>query len=134
MHDFLLDEDVLLVGHVVTDFPGGIQAAFTSLMDSLPNPLQRSYYGVSWMDEACNIVYVAAAEAFSPEEAAGYGPLTVPAGTYLARPVSGWRTQTDCIKDYFGEMMQDPAYDGRFPCVEWYQNDEELVLLVRKKQ
>ena len=133
MYDFLLDDDILLLGRTVPDFPTGIEAAFNALMDALPNPLQRSYYGVSTMDATGNVLYFAAAEAFGTNEAEGYDTRVIPAGTYLARNISGWRTQTDCIKDYFGEMMQEPAYDRQSPAIEWYQNDEELVLLLRKK-
>ena len=47
------------------------------------------------------------------------------------KPLYGWRTKTDCIKDIFHEIMQDERAGHTKPAVEWYKNDDEMMCMVK---
>ncbi|GAC1427063.1 MAG: hypothetical protein NVSMB7_03820 [Chitinophagaceae bacterium] len=120
-------------GKPVKTFPQGIGDAFGALMKMIPDGNKRAYYGLSKMDTDGRVLYWATAEEKFPGEAEKYGceKLTLPKGDYLAVTVHDWRGNTDCIKDVFHEMMQDKRADITKPCVEWYNNDNEMLCMLQ---
>jgi len=122
-------------GHLVETFPNGIGEAFDALMKRLPEAENRSYYGLSKMDDKGGILYwVAAEEKFAGEgEQYGYERFTLQKGDYLSELVSDWKSKLSCIKDVFHELMQDPAADTTKLCIEWYYAEDEMLCMIQKK-
>jgi len=134
MDTYTLRHNLEVFGFRVTTFPGGVEQAFTKIMQSLGDSPPRSYYGLSNMDEKGNILYYAAAEEKFAREAelSGFERYTIPKGQYLAVTLHDWLTKTDCIKDIFHEMMQDSRADLTKQCIEWYKDDHEMVCMLQK--
>jgi hypothetical protein len=82
--------DVSLIGIAVKTSPQGIKEAFDSLMKTVGT--ERSYYGVSWMDEGNNVIYYAmATESFAGEaKLHGYESLVIQKGDYKTEAVHNW--------------------------------------------
>lgn len=132
MDTYTLMKPVTLIGFHVNNFPQGVQAAFSKLMEQFDKQGQHSYYGLSHMDEKGKIYYYAATEQSQTgeEKEYGYEKYTIPKGEYLSETLVDWLSKTDCIKDIFHEMMQDPRADLTKQCIEWYKNDKEMICLM----
>jgi hypothetical protein len=117
--------DINIIGMEVKTFPLGIKEAFDSLLKTLG--AERSYYGVSWMDEGNNVIYYAmAAEAFPGEgKVHAYESLIIKKGNYKTEVVHNWLSKTDSIKDIFHQLM------GNNTPIEWYKSDEEMLCMIR---
>ncbi|MEP6749853.1 MAG: DinB family protein [Bacteroidota bacterium] len=126
-------EDVRVFGNLVKTFPNGIGEAFSALMTMIPDGDKRAYYGLSEMDKNGGVLYWATAEEKSSVEPERYGcaSFTVPAGEYLSVIVQNWRSNTDCIKDVFEEVMKDERADKTKRCIEWYYSDTEMKCLLQ---
>ena len=124
-------DDIKVIGIAVKTFPHGIKEAFDSLMKTLGT--ERSYYGVSWMDERNNVIYYAmAAESFPGEEKLhGYESLIIEKGEYKTEAIYNWLSKTDSIKDIFHHLMGNDTPDKNHPCIEWYQSDDEMLCMIR---
>lgn len=128
-----LRNDVRTFGFQVKSFPQGIQEAFDTLIEMVPEGLGRSYYGISYMDDQNGIVYIAAVEEKKDGEAEENGceRYTIERGTYAVSTLRNWRQKTDTIKDIFHEMMDEPHIDHTKPCIEWYKDDDEMLCMVK---
>jgi hypothetical protein len=133
MEIYNLPEDVKVFGFTVESFPAGIGEAFELLIKAIPGGSDRSYYGISYLDENGQMIYKATAlEKFESE--AGkyiYDRYLIEKGEYLSVPVYSWREKTNCIKDVFYEIIQDNRVDKTKPAIEWYKNDHEMMCMVR---
>jgi hypothetical protein len=133
---YKIKNDIRLFGRSVPTFPLGIKEAFTALLDMLPDAMNRSYYGVSYMDETGKIIYQVEAEEKYEGEAEKYKceRYVIAKGDYLAVTLNNWRSNTNCIKDIFHEMMNDDRADKITPVIEWYKSDEEMLCFVKTKE
>ncbi|HEX5172352.1 MAG TPA: hypothetical protein VFW11_24420 [Cyclobacteriaceae bacterium] len=132
MEKYYLKDDLRVFGVQVKTFPIGIGEAFDSLIGKLPEGLERSYYGISYVRDK-DIVYLAVtAERFEGEaEKYNYERFTIAKGNYNTIMVKDWSKKTDKIKDVFHEIMKDDCPDENRPCVEWYKSDKEMLCMVR---
>jgi hypothetical protein len=133
MEQLTIDNDLKVFGIEVKTFPAGIDEAFRELIRKTGDlPGARNYYGVSSMKDA-RIIYKAVAEQKFNDEAEklNFEKSIIEKGAYLFTTLKNWRTQTNCIKDIFHEMMNNDRTDKTKPCVEWYKNDEEMLCLVK---
>ena len=133
METYVFKNDVTAFGFQVKAFPAGIGEAFDALIAMVPEGLNRSYYGLSYMTEGGNVVYIAAVEEKTRGEAEKNNceRYTIEKGTYATVTVTDWRQKTDTIKDVFHEMMQEKNIDHSKPCVEWYKNDDEMLCMLK---
>jgi len=133
MEKYKLERDVKIMCLPVPAFPNGIQEAFNELWQKLPRINNRNFYGISYMNEASEIIYKSAAEEMKDGEAEKYGyePFTIIKGEYLTETINNWRNQLPSIGETFMEMVKDPRMDRAFPCVEWYKTDEEMWCMIR---
>ena len=118
----------------VTAFPEGISEAFKKLVELTGDSAgTRSYFGIVKTDKEGKSSYYAAAEEKEPGEAEkfGYDKFTIEKGEYLITRIVDWRTKTSSIKDVFQEMFKDKRIDKKMPCVEWYQNENEMFCMVK---
>jgi len=136
METYKLKNDLKVFGKEVPTFPVGVSDAFHQLITIIPDGSNRSYYGLSHMDETGKIIYKAAAEEKYAGEAEKYNcdRYIIEKGEYLAVTLADWRGKTDCIKDMFHDMMEDDRADKTKEVVEWYKTDTEMLCLVKMRQ
>ena len=133
METLVIRKNIEAFGFQVKTFPEGIGEAFDSLIEMVPERLNRSYYGISYMAPDNKAVYIAAVEEKNKGEAERNKceRFTIEQGKYLAVSVKDWRKKTDTIKDVFHEMMNEKNIDHSKPCVEWYKNDDEMLCMLK---
>lgn len=132
MEEFDLKEDIRILCIRATSFPMGVKQAFDKL-GILPDCQDRTFYGISRMDEKGQIVYKAAATEMADGEAERFGleAFTIPKGLYLAERISQWTGREMLIGETFKKLIADPRMDNTFPCVEWYNRQDEVLCMVR---
>jgi hypothetical protein len=133
MENYHISQDIHVFGRQVKSFPEGVGEAFDALVQTIPDGLKRSYFGISYMENE-KVVYIAAAEEKENGEAEKFNctRYKIEKGDYLIVRLNGWRTKTDTIKDIFHEMMK-AEIDHTKPCVEWYFNDEQMLCMMKAK-
>ncbi len=126
-------KNIKVFGLQVKTFPLGIGEAFEALAKSITDGYNRSYYGISYFNEAGQIVYKAAAQETYEGEAKkyDYDQYLIEKGEYLMEPVKDWRKKTDCIKDIFHTMMEDSRAGDTSTCIEWYIDDDDMLCLIK---
>src|SRR3982750_321343 len=128
MEKYRIPEDIRTFGVHVKTFPTGIGEAFNKLSKELDKGLNRPYYGMSWMDDKRNLVYYANSAELFPGEAEKYKYETfaIEKGEYYSEAIKDWRSNLECIKDVFHDMMESGKTDSRKPCIEWYKSQDEM--------
>ena len=132
MEKITLKSPIQLVAKQVKSFPLGIAQTFDALPKTLPNGMERAYYGISWMEND-KIIYYAAAEQKENAEINQYAlePWTIESGDYLSVPIINWRDKLDTIKAVFHNLKENVTTDKTKPCIEWYQSDEKMLFMIR---
>ncbi|MEJ7645730.1 MAG: hypothetical protein WKF87_14140 [Chryseolinea sp.] len=132
MEKMVLNDNLSVFGFEVTTFPEGIKEAFDTLMKMVPDGVDRSLYGISYM-ERDDVRYHAAIIENFPGEAEKYNcrRYTVEKGEYMTTTVKDWIKKTHTIKDVFGAMLKDDCPTDVRPAVEWYINDDEMVCMIK---
>ena len=133
METYNIQYDIRVFGRQVITFPLGVKNVFDELVNTVPERLNRSFYGLSHLDTEGNVIYYAAVEEYVAGEGKklGYDYYTIEKGEYLSVAIKDWHSKTDSIKDVFHEMMQDKRFDNITPCVEWYKSDQEMICMVK---
>ena len=131
MEKIKIKQNINIWGWPVKTFPEGIGESFDRLIALLPDGMDRSYYGVSYMDGDKMIYHAAVEEGFAGEaEKYNCTRYTIDKGEYVAVTVKDWRRKTHTIKDVFSSMVSE-CPDLNQPAVEWYKNDDEMVCMVK---
>lgn len=135
MEKYDLPHDITVFGRQVKTFPSGIGEAFDELIKMTGDRAgERSYYGISEFKGGKMVYYAVAEEKVDGEaEQYNYEKLKIQRGEYLTSTVIDWQKKTDCIKDVFYEIIQDPRVNKTKPAIEWYKNDNEMMCLVKMK-
>jgi predicted transcriptional regulator YdeE len=133
METYVVEKNIDVFGFQVKTFPDGIGDAFDKLIAMVPEGLNRSYYGISYMGSDDKPVYIAAVEEKNRGEAETNKceKYRVEKGKYLTVTIVDWRKKTDSIKDVFHAMMKEKSIDQSKPCVEWYKNDDEMLCMLK---
>lgn len=133
MEKYRIPEDIKTFGIQVKTFPNGIGETFDKLSKELEKSTNRAWYGISWMDGKGKVVYYANSAELFPGEAERYGyeTLVIEKGEYYSESLRNWRSNLDCIKDVFHDMMESGKTDNSKPCIEWYKSDDEMLCLIR---
>jgi hypothetical protein len=129
-----LKNDLDLFGLQVTTFPTGIKEAFDKIISLVPDGMQRSHYGISYMEGDKIIYHATCSEKYEGEaDKLNCRKYKIEKGDYLAIQITGWMKRIESIKDAFHELMQDNRIDLTKPCVEWYNSDEEMTCMMKVK-
>lgn len=133
MDRYTLKQDVNVWGIEVSTFPDGVSEAFDKLVSMLPGGFDRSLYGICFMSDQGNLVYVAAAEEKEESEAEVYNcrRYTIEKGEYFVVTLKDWRRKTDQINNVFHEMLATARVDRMKPSVEWYKNNDEMKCMLK---
>ena len=131
MEIYYQPEDLTLFGIQVKTFPNGITEAFEMLVERFGK--ERSYFGISWMDENQRVIYYAMVSELVKGEGNKYHyeKLTISEGEYHSETIHNWMSKLDSIKDVFHGLMSDSMPDKNHPCVEWYKSEEEMLCMIR---
>ena len=131
MEIYYQPEDLTLFGVQVKTFPNGITEAFEMLVERFGR--ERSYFGISWMDEKQKVIYYAMVSELVNGEGNKYHyeKLTISKGEYHTESIHNWMNRLDSIKDVFHGLMSGSMADKNHPCVEWYMSDEEMLCMVQ---
>jgi len=132
MEKEIIKNDIKVLAIRVGSFPDGITETFNKLVDLVGWGDGREIFGISHGSKDGIVYYSAANEKFEGEaEQLNFVQLTIPAGTYAALRIDGWREKLDSIGQAFCQLMQDPEFDQVTPCIEWYKNADVMVCMVR---
>jgi hypothetical protein len=63
-----------------------------------------------------------------------YEKLKIEKGKYLTSTILEWQKKTECIKDIFYEIIQDPLVNKTKPAIECYKDDNEMICLLKMKE
>ena len=135
METIKLRENISAFGFRLHSFPDGIKDAFDNLMNLVPDGIDRTYYGISYMS-GDEVIYHVAVQELNAGEAERYNceRYTIEKGEYTADRVHQWMKKTHTIKDIFAEMLKDECPVSSRPAIEWYLNDDELICMIRMEQ
>lgn len=133
MNTIYIEHEMYAFGLRVHHFPEEIGKTFDQLSRRVAGGNQRSGFGLSRMDNDGSIIYYAALEERSPDEARLYDceRFVLPKGEYLSAVLKDWPQHLDGIKSIFEEMMKDKRFDTSAYCIEWYQSETEMLCLLQ---
>lgn len=134
MENIHLEKDIPVMYFNVPTFPAGIEEKFTEIMKMLPGMEDRTFYGISYINNDGKIIYHCAVTRLDEKETMEYGgtDFVLPKGEYLGESIHNWMSNLTCIKDVLMKLMDDPATDTSFPCIEWYKTDKDMTCMLRK--
>ena len=117
-----------------SSFPDGIMAAFDKLNALIQSSTPRRVFGISYGDEINNIIYKAAAEENSTDEATRLGceRFTIKKGEYISEYIEDFMKNIPAMGQAFREMCRDKRIDSNGYCIEMYLNNNKDVLCMVK--
>ncbi|MFN7118939.1 MAG: transcriptional regulator [Saprospiraceae bacterium] len=130
---FQLEKDIQVLCVTADSFPNGIAAAFQKVHALVPNSNERKTFGISYANQAGDIIYKAAVSGKDENEAETLGLETfiIKRGTYISTIIHNYMQATSAIGEAFSQMLNDPRIDPQGACIEWYINDKEVQCMVR---
>lgn len=123
-----LNNDITVICVTASSFPDGIVPAFDTLHQLLSG--KRKSYGISWCDKG-TIIYKAAAEELSGDEAPGLERFILKKGTYISIDIPDFMNNISAMGEAFQKLVADPRTDPDGICVEWYFNEKDVKCMVR---
>jgi hypothetical protein len=113
-------------------FPEGIAEAHITIQRLFPYAKPRRYFGMSNPEKGF-IVYKAAAEMLSDDNdlAPGVEKFTIKKGDYLSLTVADFAKNPMAISEAFEKLIHQPNIDPQGYCLEWYQNERDVLCLVK---
>src|SRR5690606_709072 len=137
MEHQIIEKDIHVFYVQADSFPEGTLAAFEKLHLHFPFSSERRFFGLSRPEKGQGIVYKAAAEMTSPDEAQKYKleTMVIPRGNYIVKTVYNFMDNILLIGKAFDELLTHPSLDPQGYCVEWYlPNDKDVLCMVRLKE
>ena len=126
-----LAEGIEVYSMPAKSFPDCVLEAHQALHGIVPFDGKRNYFGLS-RPEHGTIVYKAAAEVLPSDPAfSELARQTIPEGEYLGIRVEDFRNDIKAIGEAFQELIHRPGIDPEGYCVEWYQNNDTVVCMVK---
>ena len=117
-----------------SSFPDGIMAAFDKLNSLIQSSAPRRVFGISYGDGDKNIIYKAAAEENSTDEAARLGceRFSIKKGEYISEHIEDFMKNIPAIGQAFREMCSDKRIDSNGYCIEMYlKNNKDVLCMVK---
>ncbi|MGZ3749781.1 MAG: transcriptional regulator [Mucilaginibacter sp.] len=132
METITLKNDIKVFYVTAKSFPEGIPEALEKLHALIPEPGDRSFFGLSRPEQG-PIVYRAAAEEIEPGEAEALKCRTIiiKKGNYISLTIHDYMNNLMQIGCSFRDLLAHPGLDPDGYCVEWYLNDKEMKCMVR---
>lgn len=129
-----IENDIRTICIKAVSFPGGVKEAHEKL-HALPGEEKRRFFGISWMGKNNEIIYYAAADELSAEEAITYGceTFTIKKGDYCGIMLKDWCKTPELVGITFQELLKEPGLDPNGYCLEIYHGDTDMECLVKLK-
>ena len=130
MKSYFLNADINVLCVTASSFPDGIMAAFDKLNSLIQSPTPRRVFGISYGYGNKNIIYKAAVEENSTDEAARLGceRFTIKKGEYISEHIENFMKNIPAMGQAFQEMCRDKRIDSKGYCIEMYLNNNKDVL------
>jgi hypothetical protein len=134
MEPYFLNTDINVLCVTASSFPDGIMAAFNKLNSLVQLPESRRVFGISYGDGDKDIIYKAAVEENSIDEAARFGceRFTIKKGEYISEHIEDFMKNIPAMGQAFQEMCRDKRIDNNGYCIEMYLNNNKDVLCMVK--
>ena len=135
MNIYKLEKDIHVFCKTAVSFPDGVKEAHESLHRLISFSPERKYFGLSWMNEAGDIIYKAAAEELIPGELSKHQlePFTLRKGDYIYIDVKNFMQDIPAIGQAFNELKSDKRIDPEGVALEWYLNEADVRCMIRLK-
>lgn len=135
MKNIILSNDIKVYYIQAKSFPEGITDAFRALEKSGENFKDRPYFGISSM-KGSEIIYRAGIQILNEEEEKKIGQniFIIPKGEYSTMNIKNFRKNISEIAETFKVLLTTPGADMEFPCIEWYENHEDVLCMVKLKK
>jgi len=134
MKPYFLNSDINVLCVKASSFPDGIMAAFDKLNSLIQSSAPRRVFGISYGDGDKNIIYKAAAEENSTDEAARLGceRFSIKKGEYISEHIEDFMKNIPAIGQAFREMCSDKRIDSNGYCIEMYlKNNKDVLCMVK---
>jgi predicted transcriptional regulator YdeE len=130
MKPYFLKSDINVLCVTASSFPDGIMAAFNKLNSLVDTPGSRRVFGISYGEGNKNIIYKAALEENSADEATRFGceRFTIRKGEYVSEHIEDFMKNIPAMGQAFQEMCKDKRIDRNGYCIEMYLNNNKDVL------
>lgn len=127
-----IQEDIVTLTVKAKSFPQGIGEAHQTIRRLFPLPNHRRYFGMSWPEKGV-IIYKAATEILmgDDEKVTGIEKFVIKKGDYLSLKVTDFSKNPMAISDAFDQLIHQPTIDPHGYCLEWYQNETDVLCLVK---
>jgi hypothetical protein len=134
MKPYFLNSDINVFCVTASSFPDGIMAAFNKLNSLVQAPGSRRVFGISYGDGNKNIIYKAALEENSVDEAARFGceRFKIEKGEYISEYIEDFMKNIPAMGHAFQEMCRDKRIDSNGYCIEIYLNNNKDMLCMVK--
>ena len=132
MKPYFLNSDINVLCVTASSFPDGIMDAFNKLNSLVQAPGSRRVFGISYGDGDKNIIYKAALEENSTEEAAQLERFTIEKGEYISEHIEDFMKNIPAMGQAFDKMCRDKRIDSNGYCIEMYLNNNKDVLCMVK--
>lgn len=133
MKPYVLESDINVICVTASSFPEGIKAAYDKLSSLIGSGSTRRFFGISYGDGNKNIIYKAAAQEASVDEAAKLGceRFTIKKGEYISEYIADFMNHIPKMGESFREMCKDPRIDSNGYCVEMYTDNGDVICMVK---
>lgn len=135
MEIYNVDKDISVVCVTAESFPGKVMDAHNKLHE-LVKDTNRKFFGISRPDRSGNIIYKAAAEAFTGEEAkkTGLETFTIEKGKYISIFIPRFCDDPQSVERAFRELLKYPDIDHESGyCLEIYETAVDVRCMVPLK-
>ena len=136
MEAYIINEDIKVVCATAESFPNGVLAAHQKLRDRfLPND-KRRYFGISRPNENGVIIYKAAVEEITANEAEKFGltRFTIKKGIYISEMITDFMRDVSQVGKVFEKLLDEPNLDPNGYCLEMYINETDVRCMVGIKK
>ncbi len=132
---YTFDTDIPVICITATGFPDGVLAAHQKLHTLVAGRGKRKYFGISYPEEAGNIIYHAAAGAIVAGEAAALhcSSFTIRKGSYNSIFIQDFMTDIPAIGNAFRQLLALPGIDPNGYCLEMYEGENDVRCMVPLK-
>ena len=135
MEEYHLPNDISAMYITASSFPDGVLAAHQKLHSLVPRTEspERKYFGISFPNQDGTIIYKAAAEELTDDEAEKLSLETylIKKGEYISIDIHDYMKEVSGIREAFQKLLSDPRIDPNGACVEWYRSDYVVKCMVR---
>jgi hypothetical protein len=135
MEIYSIKKDISVVCVTAESFPDKVRAAHNKLHGIVPDK-GRKFFGISRPDRRGNIVYKAAAEVFTQEEANNTRLETfiIEKGKYISIFIPRFCDDPQSVGRAFGELLKYPDINHESGyCLEIYETDVDVRCMVLLK-